>query len=493
MSDICIELKHLRKEYAGTVAVKDVSFTVERGHVHALVGENGAGKSTLIKMISGAVQPTSGSILVDGVLQENQTPQKAIQSGIGVIYQEFNLVPEMTVAENIFLGRRFRNRVFTENTQAVQCTQELLEEWNLAIDPTSQVSRLSIAQQQIVEIIKAVSQNVKLLVMDEPTATLTLDEVDTLYKITRKLSSQGVTIIYISHRLEEVFHLCDRVTVLRDGKLVETLDIQDTDQDRLIQLMVGRELGQFPSKGRPSDEVLLSVRGLSDGKKFSDISFDLNRGEILGIYALIGAGRTEVAMTIYGERKRTAGTVTLKGEQLDITDPTDAYGKGIGLVPEDRKNQGLVMSMKSSQNATLSIAKRLSSYGIIDRRQEKETVGYYCRKLRIQSHVPDEESRNLSGGTQQKVVLAKVLAGDVDVILFDEPTRGIDVGAKHEIYELMNTLCSEGKGILMISSEMPELLGMSDRILVMREGTIRAEFLRTEATQEKLLNAAAKQ
>ena len=492
MNDVLIELQNLRKEYTGTVAVKDVSFSVQKGHIHALVGENGAGKSTLIKMISGAVQPSAGSILFEGKPCVNQSPLSAIERGIGVIYQEFNLVPEMTVAENVFLGRTFNSRFFTESKTAVDRTQALLEEWNLELDPSSPVSALSIAQQQIVEIIKAVSHNVKLLVMDEPTATLTLDEVDILYRVTRDLAARGVTIIYISHRLEEIFDLCDRVTVMRDGSLVQTLDIGETDQDGLIRLMVGREIGQFPSKKPPTDEVLMSVKGLSDGIKFTDISFDLKKGEILGVYALIGAGRTETALTIYGERKKAAGSVSLNGKQVEISDPADAYNKGIGLVPEDRKGQGLVMSMISSQNITLSIIKRLTRRGLINRKKESETVDFYCDKLKLQSHVPSEESQNLSGGTQQKVVLAKVLAGDVDVILFDEPTRGIDVGAKHEIYELMNTLCSEGKGILMISSEMPELLGMSDRIIVMREGRISAEFSREEATQEKLLNAAAK-
>ena len=492
MNDVLIELKNLRKEYTGTVAVKDVSFSVKKGHIHALVGENGAGKSTLIKMISGAVQPTSGSILFEGSACVNQSPLKAIERGIGVIYQEFNLVPEMTVAENVYLGRAFKNKFFSENRIIVEKTQSLLEDWNLDLDPISPVSTLSIAQQQIVEIIKAISQNVKLLVMDEPTATLTLDEVDILYRITKELAAKGVTIIYISHRLEEIFDLCDRVTVMRDGNLVKTLDIGETDQDGLIKLMVGREIGQFPSKNPPGEEVLMSVEGLSDGVKFKDISFDLKKGEILGVYALIGAGRTEVALTIYGERKRAEGSILLKGKLLEISDPADAFNKGIGLVPEDRKKQGLVMSMVSSQNVTLSIIKRLTCRGLINRKKESETVEFYRDKLKLQSHVPTEESQNLSGGTQQKVVLAKVLAGDVDVILFDEPTRGIDVGAKHEIYELMNTLCSEGKGILMISSEMPELLGMSDRIIVMREGRISAEFSRGEATQEKLLNAAAK-
>ena len=491
MSSAILEIEGLTKVYAGTTAVKDVSFSVERGEIHALVGENGAGKSTLIKMISGAVTPTSGTILFDGEPLAGISPVDAIERGIGVIYQEFNLVPEMTVAENVCLGRRFRNRFFSEENRAVSLTRALLEEWNLDIDPGAPVSSLSIAQQQIVEIVKAISRDVKLLIMDEPTATLTLDEVASLYRLVRSLKERGVTIIYISHRMEEIFDLCDRATVLRDGNRIGTVETASTDRDGLIRMMVGREIGQYPAKEAPGEEVLLEAEGLSDGKKFEGVSFRLKKGEILGVYGLIGAGRTEVAMTLYGERRKAFGRILLRDEPVEVSGPADAYAKGIGLVPEDRKGQGLVMPMASGQNATLSVIRKLSARGFIRRRSESETVGYYAEKLRLQSHVASEEARNLSGGTQQKVVIAKILAGSVDVILFDEPTRGIDVGAKHEIYELMVSLCREGKGILMISSEMPELLGMSDRILVMRDGRISAEFSRGEATEEKLLKAAA--
>jgi ABC-type sugar transport system ATPase subunit len=344
-----------------------------------------------------------------------------------------------------------------------------------------------------VEIIKAISQDVKLLIMDEPTASLTLDEVGTLFRLTRQLKERGVTVIYISHRLEEIFELCDRVSVMRDGRHIATREVAETGERELIRLMVGREIGDYPTKEAPRADVVLSVRNLSDGQVFRDVSFDLHQGEILGVYALIGAGRTDVALTLFGAKRRRAGEIRLRGRAIDIHNPSEAVRHGLGLVPEDRKGRGLVLSMRSSENMTLSTIETISSQSFIKRRQEEKLVSKFQEKLRMQAHVPREEARNLSGGTQQKVVLAKLLARDADVILFDEPTRGIDVGAKHEIYELMVQLCREGKGILMISSEMPELLGMSDRILVMREGRLIGEFSREEATEEKLLSLAAGQ
>jgi len=314
-----------------------------------------------------------------------------------------------------------------------------------------------------------------------------------LFRITRQLKENGVTIIYISHRLEEIFELCDRVTVLRDGHYITTLDVPDANEQELIRYMVGRDLGDYPRKQPAQDDVLLAVSDLSDGHVFSDVSFDLHKGEILGIYALIGAGRTDVAMTLFGAKQRQTGQVSIHGQPVTINRPSDAVGYGLGLVPEDRKGQGLILPMRSSENMTLSTIESLSINSFIKRKQEDDLVEDFREKLVMQSHVPKEEARNLSGGTQQKVVVAKLLARDAEIILFDEPTRGIDVGAKQEIYELMVQLCDEGKGILMISSEMPELLGMSDRILVMREGHIVGEFSRDEATEEKLLSMAAGQ
>lgn len=490
-TDYILQLQGITKRYPGTLAVDHVDLNIKRGEVHAIVGENGAGKSTLIKMLTGAVAPTSGSIVFDGDTFTALTPEAAIAKGIGVIYQEFNLVPGLSIAANIFLGREFRQGLFVNDRQAEQAARKLIDAWQVNLDPRAPVSSLSIAEQQIVEIIKAISQDVRLLIMDEPTASLTLDEVNTLFRLTRQLKAKGVTIIYISHRLEEIFELCDRVSVMRDGRHVTTLAVAETNEPTLIRFMVGRELGAYPQKEPPQPEVLLSVRHLSDGRVFQDVSFELHRGEILGMYALIGAGRTDVALTLFGARSRRAGEVHLGGKPTHITSPAQAVEHGLGLVPEDRKGQGLVLSMRSSQNMTLSIIAQLSSQSLIKLNQEARLVKQFQDRLRMQSHVPREETRNLSGGTQQKVVLAKLLARKADIILFDEPTRGIDVGAKHEIYELMVELCREDKAILMISSDMPELLGMADRILVMREGRLMGEFSRAEATEEKLLSLAA--
>ncbi|MCC7446075.1 MAG: sugar ABC transporter ATP-binding protein [Anaerolineae bacterium] len=490
--DTILELKNVTKYYPGTTAVDNVSLSIQRGEIHGLVGENGAGKSTLIKILSGAVTPSAGQITFEGSTFERHTPLEAIQRGIGVIYQEFNLVPSMTIAENIFLGREHRQGIFVNYRQAEQETHKLLREWNIDLDPKTLVSQLSIAQQQIVEIIKAISHDVHLLIMDEPTASLTLDEVHTLFRLARQLAARNVTIIYISHRLEEIFDLCERVTVMRDGKIVKTATVADINKQELIRLMVGREIGYYPPKASPQPEVVLSVRNLSDGDIFADVSFDLHRGEILGMYALIGAGRTDVAMTLFGAKPRRAGDVRLNGQPLRVASSADAVGSGLGLIPEDRKGKGLILSMRSCDNMSLSALQIISVRSFINMAREKSLVERFRDKLKMQAHVPREESRNLSGGTQQKVVIARLLARNADVLLFDEPTRGIDVGAKHEIYELMVQLCQEGKSILMISSEMPELLGMSDRILVMREGRVVGEVPRGEATEEKLLSMAAK-
>lgn len=492
-TEYILKLKDLYKRFPGTIAVDHVNLSIKQGEIHAIVGENGAGKSTLIKMLSGATTPTSGSITFEGREYKSLIPSQAIDNGISVIYQEFNLVPGLSIAANIFLGREFGGRFFLSDHKAELDAQKLLDEWQVNLNPKVEVKNLSIAEQQIVEVIKAISHDVKLLIMDEPTASLTLDEVNTLFKLTKQLKAKGVTIIYISHRLEEIFEICDRASVLRDGCFITTLNVQETSMAELIRHMVGRELAEYPKVQTVQSEVLMSVHDLSDGKVFKNVSFDLHKGEVLGIYALIGAGRTDVALTLFGAKHRRSGSVRIHGKQVEIFSPSGAVRHGLGLVPEDRKGQGLVLSMRSSENITLSSIEGLARGSFIQLGKEAELVHSYQDKLKMQAHVTRTMARNLSGGTQQKIVLAKVLASNAEVILFDEPTRGIDVGAKHEIYELMSKLCQEGKGILMISSEMPELLGMADRILVMRAGRIVGEFLRSEATEEKLLSLAAGQ
>ncbi len=488
-----LELKNLTKHYPGTTAVNDVSLEVLSGEIHAIVGENGAGKSTLIKMIAGAVAPSSGGIKFNGKMVESYTPIAALKRGVTVIYQELNLVPDMSIAENIFLGREQRHGLFTRPRTNTREAQKLIDQWDIALRADMLVNQLSIAERQLVEIIKAISQDARLIIMDEPTASLTFNEVDTLFKLTKLMVERGVTFIYISHRLEEVFKLCDRVTVMRDGALVQTLNVAETNKDQLIRLMVGRTIGYYPEKKTPpSEHVALSVKGLSDGLVFSDVSFELRRGEIVGMYALIGAGRTDVALTLFGVKPRRAGKVVVNGRTVQPRTPTEAFAAGIGLVPEDRKGQGLVMQMLTKHNVTVSVLPFLSRLGFYNSKSEATVVNTYQQKLQLKPHTISTEVSNLSGGNQQKVVLAKILSRNADVIILDEPTRGIDVGAKHEIYELMIALCDEGKAVLMISSELPEILGMSDRVLVMREGALIANVPRSEATEEVLLTLAAK-
>lgn len=487
-----LEVEHLSKSYEGVVALDDVSFSVAEGSIHALCGENGAGKSTLIKMLSGAVEPTSGSFVFDGVRHQGLTPREAIGLGIRAIYQEFTLIPSLTVAENIYYGHEPTRAGFCDFAKMNADTRLLCEQMGVEIDPGLRVSSLGVAQQQVVEILKAVSEKARLLIMDEPTAPLTVRETEVFFQIVRRLSLAGTTILFISHRLEEVFELCDEITVLCDGKLSATKPVAELDRRALISLMVGRELSEdYPGADYEPGEAVLQVDGLTN-VHLHDVGFTLHRGEILGFGGLVGAGRTELARALIGEDRLTAGHMLLRSVDYSPHSPRYALARGVGLIPEDRKRQGLVMSLGVKQNIALPILDRISTWGqFVRRAEESEYYHKYAKELSIRTSSSSQLVSNLSGGNQQKVVLAKILARDCDVIIFDEPTRGIDVGVKHEIYRLMRDLAKNGKAIIMISSEMPELIGMSDRIEVMSAGHLVADLSRAEFDQELILELAS--
>ncbi|MCS5731672.1 sugar ABC transporter ATP-binding protein [Herbiconiux moechotypicola] len=487
-----LQVENLSKKYGNFLALENASFEVKEGSVHALCGENGAGKSTLIKMLSGAIVPTSGRFVIDGVESTGMTPREAMNHGIRAIYQEFSLVPFLTVAENIFYGREPTRAGFCDFGKMKDDARALCREMGVEIDPGARVETLGVAQQQIVEILKAVSSKARLLIMDEPTASLTVGETQVFYDIVRRLQAAGTAIIYISHRLEEVFSLCDEVSVLCDGRMTATRPVEDVTRRELISLMVGRDLVEsYPESSTAPGAEVLRVSNL-ENDRLHDVSFALHAGEILGFGGLIGAGRTELAMALMGELKIDGGTVLLRGADYRPRSSRYALTRGIGLIPEDRKHQGVVMSLSVKRNVSLGILDKLSNAaGILSRAREDEYYDKYATELAIKTATPNNLVSTLSGGNQQKVVVAKVLARDCEVIIFDEPTRGIDVGAKHEIYGLMRELADQGKAIILISSDMPELLGMSDRIAVMSAGYLVADLGRGEADQATILELAS--
>jgi len=488
-----LKMNNITKVFPGVVALDNVSMEFEEGEVHAIIGENGAGKSTLIKILTGAHEPSSGTIDFFGQTYTHFTPHEAIEKGISAIYQEFILIPYLTVAENIFFGREEVNGIFLKKAEMQQKTRELCKEMGVDVNPRTRVKDLGVAYQQIVEIVKAVSHNAKVLVMDEPSAPLTTKEIEAMFNVVRKLKEKGVTILYISHRLEEIFEICDRVSIMRDGKYIKTAKTCDITKKELIAHMVGRELGEnFPGGCGETGDVLLKADSLNTGK-IKNISFELKRGEILGFGGLVGAGRTETAMALFGVDALKSGQITVNGKPVRIKSPKDAIKMGIGLIPEDRKKFGLVLSMEVRENITYAILGSISNFSFIKKKRETEISTTLREELKIKTPSLRQRCKNLSGGNQQKVVLAKWLATKCDVLIFDEPTRGIDVGAKQEIYYLMNELTKQGKAIIMISSEMPELIGMSDRILIMHEGAVAGELAKHEYSQEKILEIASGQ
>ena len=485
-------MKGIRKSFPGVQALRGVDLDVHAGEVLALLGENGAGKSTLIKVLGGAHRADAGVLELDGAEVSFGSPQEARAAGIAVIHQEFNLVPGLTAAENIFLGQEATRAGFVARGEERRRAADLFQRLGAAIDLDVPCSQLTTAQQQLVEIARALARDTRIIVMDEPTAALTAGEVSRLFEIIRDLQSRGIAIIYISHRLDEIFALADRVVVLRDGRNVGTRPLEGLGRNELIEMMVGRELAdEYPRRTTTPGPVRLVVSGLCRGKAVRDVSFTVRAGEILAIAGLVGAGRTETLRLIFGADKRHAGELVLDGRRLDIRSPRDAIAAGIGLLTEDRKLQGLVLGQSVCENFALPNLGPLSQFGFVDGRREREAFSRHVDQLRIKVPHQEERARNLSGGNQQKVVLAKWLERDCEVLFFDEPTRGIDVGARHEIYLLMNELAARGKAIVMVSSELPEVLGLADRILVMHEGRITGEIAcGPTVTQEEVMRLA---
>ena len=485
-----LEMRGIRKAFPGVIALDGVDLTLNSGEVHMLLGENGAGKSTLMKILSGAYRKDSGEILIDGRSTEIASPRHALDLGIRVIYQELNLVPQLSVAENIFLGSAPSRFGFVDRRRLRESAERLLADLGMQIDPRTQLSYLSLAQRQMIEIAKALRGDASILVMDEPTSALTSREVDQLFALINRLVERGVAVVYITHRLDEVYRIGHRVTVLRDGKHVATRALSDVTVNDLVRMMANRDLKEhFPKRRVAPGAELLRVEGLGRGGVLRDINLSLRAGEVLGIAGLLGAGRTELARVLAGADRADAGRILRNGEPISCRTPAHAIAKGIGLLPEDRKAEGLVAALTVARNMALPHGRKLAPTGFLPGQCEERLAEPVVKDLRVKA-TPTQEVRVLSGGNQQKVVLGKWLAGDARVFIFDEPTRGVDVGAKVEIYNLMNRLTESGAGIIMISSELPELLGMSDRILVMRGGSIQAEFDAVSATQEKILSAA---
>src|SRR6185436_9574629 len=487
-----LEMRHIRKTFPGVVALDDVDFELRQGEVHILLGENGAGKSTLMKILSGAYQKSAGEIVLDGAEVEIKNPRHAQDLGISTIYQEFNLIPHLSVGENIFLGREparvpgviDQRTIFQEATRA-------LSGLGLTLNPRKLVKELRVAEQQMVEVAKALSLDSRILIMDEPTAALAEHEIQELFATIRTLKEKGVAIVYISHRMEELFEIGDRVTVLRDGRSVGTFDVRGVSKSELIRLMVNRELTDlFPKEKTARGPEVVRVENLSTKTGLKDISFTLHKGEVLGIAGLLGAGRTELARAIFGLDKISSGNIYVSGVAQKMSSPRSAIKSGIGFLTEDRKSQGLVLPLSVERNLCLSSVDKFSRWGIMNSREERKEAGRYVEDLRIKTPSLDQKVVFLSGGNQQKVVLSKWLCSQAEVFIFDEPTRGVDVGAKAEIYQLMNRLTASGVAIMMISSEMLEVLGMSDRIMVMRGGRVAGEFSAEEETQEKILHCA---
>lgn len=493
MDTTILSVKNLRKTYPGVVALDDVSLDFKKGEVHALVGENGAGKSTLVKILSGAVVPDVGEFSINGDTFNKISPKESKDHGIELIYQELNLVSALSVAENVFLGNFDGNGITVDFRSMRQKAADLFNKLQVNIDPKTIVSDLTVSLMQLVEIAKSLVNDSRVLIMDEPTAPLTVHEIEVLFKLIKKLKASGVTIIYISHRLSEVFEISDRLTVMRDGKIIATKNTKDTTRDELIKLMVGRELSEtFVEREKNIGEKIFEVKNLSN-KNVNNISFSVKRGEILGLAGLMGAGRTELVRALFGADRYDEGEIIIDGKKAKINgSPKNAVDVGIGLVPEDRKEQGVLIELSVRDNITLPILKKISKSCVINRRKEEAILNKYKGRLEIKTPSYDQIVRNLSGGNQQKVALSKWLASDCKVLLLDEPTRGIDVGAKQEIYRLINELAEEGLAIVLITSDMEEMLGLADRIIVIHEGDYMGS-IESDAnfTQEYVLDMAS--
>jgi ribose transport system ATP-binding protein len=495
MSETILKVEGVSKGFPGVQALNGVNFELRRGEVHALVGENGAGKSTLMKILSGVYRPDSGKVILRGKEVHFQNSREAAEVGIGIIYQELNLIPHLTVAQNIFIGHEPRTPLgYIDDRKMNVDAAAILGQLNLDIDPSRRLNTFPIAKQQMVEIAKALSKDSDILIMDEPTSALAESEIDELFKVIHGLRDRGVGIIYISHRLDELKHIVDRITVFRDGQYIDTCEFSAVTLDEVVAKMVGRKLEKmFPSRNnKPTDRKLLEVRHIVREGVLKDISFDLYEGEILGFAGLMGAGRSELARAIFGADPITSGEVWRDGKRLRIHSPSDAIESGIAYLSENRKEEGLAVKMRLDQNVTMANIGAVSNLlGVISQARELKATGTYVDELNIRTPSLQQVINNLSGGNQQKVVIAKWLFRDSRILIFDEPTRGIDVGAKYAIYELIEKLAREGVGVIMISSELPEILGMTDRVLVLHEGRLTATLRTKETNQEEILNYAA--
>jgi len=491
--EIVLKLENITKVFPGVKALDRVGFELKRGEVHALCGENGAGKSTLMKILSGAQTYTSGHMEFEGKSVSYSSTEEAQRLGISMIYQEFNLVPYLTIGENIFLGRYPTRKGFIDWKKLMNDSRDILKKVGLEIDPRKRVDQITVAEAQMVEIAKCLSMNSKVIIMDEPTAALTDDEIKYLFDIISNLKSHGISIIYISHRLEEIFTVCDRITVLRDGKFIKSMYVKETNYDELVSLMVGKELTHmYPSRNYMPREAVMEVNNLSYKKFVKNVSFKLKKGEILGIAGLIGSGNIQLAKVLFGAyNKEYSGDIAINGKRVAIQKPLDAIRHGITLVPDDRKNEGLVLLRSIKENISLASLDSILSYFLINALKENRKVTNQIQNLSIKVYSQEQITSNLSGGNQQKVVFAKMLEICPKILILAEPTRGIDVGAKSEVYKIMDELTKEGIGIILISSELPELIGMSDRILVMREGKIVVELQKEELSQKKVLAYAS--
>lgn len=492
MSDSLIEMRHITKTFPGVVALDDVTFECRPGEVHAVIGANGAGKSTLMKILAGVYQPDNGEILLDGQPVRIPSPHDAQRLGISIIYQELNLLPDLDVSQNVFLGREPRGRFGIINTRQLEKqAQEVLHRLGVDLDPRMPLSRLSVAQQQLVEIAKALSLEAQLIIMDEPSATLGGQDLEHVFDVIAALKRQGLAVIYISHRIAEVFQVADRVTVFKDGQVVGTYEVAEIDRASLVRMMIGRTLSEtFPPRGEEVDEEVLSVSNLSCDNVLHDVNLTVRSGEIVGLAGLMGAGRSELAQAIFGARHIDRGEITIKGQPVQINTPRDAVRHNIGYLTENRKEEGLVLELSVRHNAALPSLHRRQRWGFVDRRAENQVVKTMVDSLDIHTPSLAQEVQYLSGGNQQKVVLAKWLISGPDLLIFDEPTRGIDVGAKSEIWHLMRELADQGTAILMISSELPEVIGMSDRVVVMHNGRIVDVLPGETATEEEVLMLA---
>jgi ribose transport system ATP-binding protein len=488
-----IEMKGISKSFSGNKVLDHVDFQLLSGEIHALMGENGAGKSTLIKILTGIYERDTGTVNIRGKEVHFKNPKEAEQSGIAMIHQELNIIPNLTVYENMFLGKELTMGRFgiTKGKEMKSKTKEYLNRLGIDIDPNIEAGNLSVGQQQMIEIARAVAADTEVLIMDEPTAALTEREIEALFKVISSLKKQGVGIVYISHRMEEIFQICDRISVLRDGQFIDSKEVAKTNFDEIVKLMVGRQLGErFPERDTDIGQERFRVENLTSKGSFEDISFSVHQGEIIGVAGLMGAGRTEIMQAIVGYRTHDAGKVFIDGKEVIIKSPYDAIRAGVAFVTEDRKSQGLILELSVRENLSITNLDKISKKSLISTKAENSLVDGMIEKLHVKTSGRELSVKSLSGGNQQKIVFGKWLGIHPKILILDEPTRGVDVGAKKEIYQLMNDLTKQGVSIIMVSSELPEILGMSDRILVIHEGKLSSVLNKSEANQENIMLSA---